>query len=396
MDKGMEEKLLLILEQAGLQKYEPALLKLGVRMLEDVEVLSDGDLQGAGMSVVELRRFQQATRGVLAQCLDHEAVGSPSESPRKLLAVPLAREASKGGAAERSHSPTGTHLMVPLAREQSKVRRRASPFWTSQGQRPRRLIFVRHGESEANVNRKITATVPDHVLHLTAKGRQQAIDAGKILKDLMGDESVKFVYSPYVRTRETLNGILQSWNDSPVKPTCREDVRIREQEYGNYDSPDIKSYHKEKKEFGPFYYRFLGGESPADCYDRASSFIESLYRSWLDNQSANLVIVSHGMMILVILMRLFRIPIDEFDTLDSLKNCELVVCERPEDDTKFGITYTWPQGESQNRGGLRRKPSNLRELKVWSGDPSAPLVESIAAEEAAAANSEGKSGYPKA
>lgn len=29
---------------------------------------------------------------------------------------------------------------------------------------------------------------------------------------------------------------------------------------------------------GWFYYRFRGGESPADCYDRASSFLESMMR----------------------------------------------------------------------------------------------------------------------
>merc|ERR1711870_41782 len=100
--------------------------------------------------------------------------------------------------------------------------------------------------------------------------------------------------------------------------SVKDDVRLREQEFGNYDSPDMKSLHAEKKKFGTFYYRFPNGESPADCYDRASSFLESLYRSFEDNSQRNLAIVGHGMMILVTLMRLFRIPVEEYESLESL------------------------------------------------------------------------------
>jgi len=138
----------------------------------------------------------------------------------------------------------------------------------------------------------------------------------------------------------------------------------------------MKSLMKEKKKFGPFYYRFPDGESPADCFDRASSFLESLYRSWEDNTTRNQVIVSHGMMILVMLMRLFRIPISEFTHLDSLKNCEFIVLERPPDDGKFGISFVWPPGEEKDYSGLRRKATKPDDesIPIWDGDPEAPLL----------------------
>merc|ERR1719335_330382 len=123
------------------------------------------------------------------------------------------------------------------------------------------------------------------------------------------------------------------------------DVRLREQEYGNFDTPDMPHLHQDKKEFGAFYYRFPNGESPADCYDRASLFFESVYRSWEDNEHANHVIVGHGLMILVTLMRLLRLSINAFEQLDSLKKCEFVVLERPLDDPKFSIAFTWAMGE---------------------------------------------------
>merc|ERR1711976_4614 len=132
---------------------------------------------------------------------------------------------------------------------------------------------------------------------------------------------------------------------------------------------------REKKEFGAFYYRFREGESPADAYDRASIFLETLYRSWEDNKDENLVIVCHGVMILVLLMRFFRMPIDSYGSLDSLMNGEIVVLERPPQDPKFEITYAWPPFKEKNYGGLRRKKP-IHPLEIWDGDPDAPLLQS--------------------
>ncbi len=79
----------------------------------------------------------------------------------------------------------------------------------------------------------------------------------------------------------------------------------------------MQDLHQEKRVFGPFYYRFPDGESQADCYDRASLFLESMYRSWEENTGYdNCVVVGHGTMILVTLMRLFRISIKEFEEFD--------------------------------------------------------------------------------
>lgn len=250
-------------------------------------------------------------------------------------------------------------------------------FWNSQLSRPMRLVFIRHGESEGNVDRHITSLVPDHSLHLTEAGRMQALDAGRRLKSVVGDESIRFHVSPYVRTRETLNGIRQAFGEEPFD--IRMDVRIREQEFGNFDSADMKALHKEKKAFGPFYFRFPDGESPADCYDRASSFLESMYRSWKDNTAENHVIVGHGMMILMILMRMLRYSIEEWEAFDSLSNCEFVVLERPPDDGKYYVSYTWEGGgKDPHRTGLRKKPAGSlvpSDIDIWDGNEDAlPLT----------------------
>ena len=83
--------------------------------------------------------------------------------------------------------------------------------------------------------------------------------------------------SPYRRTRETLSAIYDGCELAP--PTTPrgiyEDPRLREVEHG-YEPKE--SQEELRKTHGLFYYRFRGGESPADCFDRTSSFLESMMR----------------------------------------------------------------------------------------------------------------------
>lgn len=55
---------------------------------------------------------------------------------------------------------------------------------------PKRLILVRHGESEGNIDPLLYCRVPDNAMHLTDLGFEQAVAAGKSIKQIIGDESV--------------------------------------------------------------------------------------------------------------------------------------------------------------------------------------------------------------
>lgn len=249
---------------------------------------------------------------------------------------------------------------------------------------PKRLILIRHGESEANVDRELTKYVPDHSLHLTQKGCEQASAAGVKLKALLGDESVKFIVSPYVRTQETANGVLHAWGQHLGQEytdniIVRTDVRIRELEFGNFDE-NMKEQFAKRKEFGSFYYRFRDGESPADLYDRASLFVESLKRQWEDNTYENYVVVGHGTMHLVLLMRLFRangtggsqVCATEFNSFEKLDNTEIICLERPDDDTRFSVAFSWRPGHEKDFGGLRKKKGAGEHVAIWDGRPESP------------------------
>lgn len=82
---------------------------------------------------------------------------------------------------------------------------------------------------------------------------------------------VYFYVSPYERTRSTLREIGRAFSRRRVIGV-REECRIREQDFGNFQVVERMKVIKETREkFGRFFYRFPEGESAADVYDRVSS-----------------------------------------------------------------------------------------------------------------------------
>jgi broad specificity phosphatase PhoE len=215
---------------------------------------------------------------------------------------------------------------------------------------PDRLILVRHGQSCGNTNESLYSTTPDNAMALTELGWEQAREAGRLLKErLCSGKPVHFIISPYVRTVETFHGMASAWCDpsefsrvadgegrlrawyarlSELGLSWHEDPRIREQDFGNYQEPDLIRRHKrERHRFGAFYYRFPHGESASDVYDRVSTFLDSLWRSFDTNNARNYVLVTHGICARVILARYFRYAVDQFHRLANPRNCEMITLQ---------------------------------------------------------------------
>ena len=78
---------------------------------------------------------------------------------------------------------------------------------------PKRLVLIRHGQSEGNATPKkaVYRSTPDHLIALTERGKAEARHAGKLLKVLLSrhrpDGRAKFFCSPHVRARQTLEGV---------------------------------------------------------------------------------------------------------------------------------------------------------------------------------------------
>ena len=197
--------------------------------------------------------------------------------------------------------------------------------------KPKRIILIRHGESQANVDRYLFGRVPDYTIELTEKGREQAKEAGRRLKEVVGEESVYFYVSPFWRARSTFEGVAAAFPRSQFEYS--EEPRLREQEWGYLRSQEeFDRICQERREYGTFYYRIPGGEVGSDVYDRVNDLLGSLHRDFTDeNFPKNCVLVTHGLTIRLFIMRFFHLMVEEFEQMLAPKNCDLVILELQDD-----------------------------------------------------------------
>lgn len=233
--------------------------------------------------------------------------------------------------------------------------------------RPRLIIIIRHAQSEGNKNREIHQSIPDHRVKLTADGWAQAYDAGKRLRSMLrDDDTLQFFTSPYRRTRETTEGILATltseepesspFNRNNIK--VYEEPRLREQDFGNFQpcSAEMERMWQERADYGHFFYRIPDGESAADAYDRVSGFNESLWRQFGDDDFPSVcVLVTHGLMSRVFLMKWYHFSVEYFEDLRNVNHCEFLIMRKEEENGKYALENklrTWSE--------LRRERASLK------------------------------------
>jgi broad specificity phosphatase PhoE len=206
--------------------------------------------------------------------------------------------------------------------------------------RPKRIILVRHGQSMGNVDGTAYATIPDWKIPLTQKGEEQAQAAGQALSKLIDGESLSTYVSPYQRTRDTWQIMKQEIEQNPSIHLVgtRQEPRIAEQQFGNFQNPHTILKCKEQRHlFGRFFYRFPNGEAGMDVYNRVTSFLSTLARDCkqlrhhsqsVDLENSNVLIVTHGLTLRLFLMRYFQLTVPEFEESLNPPNAQLIVMDR--------------------------------------------------------------------
>ncbi|XP_023746366.1 phosphoglycerate mutase-like protein AT74H [Lactuca sativa] len=248
---------------------------------------------------------------------------------------------------------------------------------------PKRIILVRHGESAGNLDGAAYTTTPDYKIPLTPDGIAQANLAGTQIRDVISDSGklrnwkVCFYVSPYERTRSTLREIGKSFPRKRVIGV-REECRIREQDFGNFQITERMKIIKETRErFGRFFYRFPEGESAADVFDRVSSFLESLWRD-IDSRfqhdpadDLNIIIVSHGLAARVFLMKWFKWTVEQFEYLNNFNNCEFRVMQLG-DGGEYSLAVHHSEEEMQQWG---LSPEMIADQKCRANSPRGGFIE---------------------
>ena len=183
------------------------------------------------------------------------------------------------------------------------------------------LILVRHGESLANVDHSVYYKTPDNQIPLSARGVQQALDVGLELSNISERGSLKIIHSPWTRAKETAQHIASVVGCTDVI----EDPIIFEISlmHSFLDmQTEVHFLAPEKTEYGFFWYKEGTSESYADVYQRARIFVQDLKLNKYDfYNEENVVIVSHGVFINMIIAALNNHSVEEILKLRWIENC---------------------------------------------------------------------------
>jgi broad specificity phosphatase PhoE len=210
--------------------------------------------------------------------------------------------------------------------------------------KPKSIFLIRHGESAGNVDKSIYSHTPDWKVPLTEKGIQQAKSAGEKVALLLQQDYntykgniVTYYCSPWYRARQTaqyLREVLEPLYKIEGKTILREDPRIREQEWGNFQEEHLqKKIREDRHRYGSFFFRMPHGESGADVYDRMTTFIDTMHRDFEKYDfPANAIIISHGLAIKLFFMRWFHWSVEEFESYDTPDNCAIFQMDLQEDN----------------------------------------------------------------
>ena len=258
----------------------------------------------------------------------------------------------------------------------------SAPVSSSSFIRPKRIILLRHAESIGNMDEDAYKFVPDWKIPLTEKGNAQARGIGCQIKDIIGIDPIYIYTSSYIRTKQTLARMIETWNKDQIIGV-RDEPRLSEQQYGNFQSNQQK-YKEERKRFGRFFYRFPNGESGLDVYNRVTSFISTLYRDFSDpliqDENLNMVIVTHGLTLRLFLMRFFKFTILDFEESENPPNCGMVILERKVNKNK----QTWFEMSDEGftllnfkkqymKGSIDRVLETVRRVEEEQGDEAATI-----------------------
>ncbi|KFY45923.1 hypothetical protein V495_02738 [Pseudogymnoascus sp. VKM F-4514 (FW-929)] len=251
------------------------------------------------------------------------------------------------------------------------------------------IILIRHAQSEGNKNRDIHQNIPDHRVKLTNDGWDQAHEAGRQLRALLKpDDTLHFFTSPYRRTRETTEGILSTLTSDDPSPSpfprgnikVYEEPRLREQDFGNFQpcSAEMERMWQERADYGHFFYRIPNGESAADAYDRVSGFNESLWRQFGEDDFASVcVLVTHGLMSRVFLMKWYHFSVEYFEDLRNVNHCEFLIMRKHEDSGKFILENklrTWSE-LARERLLKEKSEKELEEARAKKDPIPSPMSE---------------------
>jgi len=205
-----------------------------------------------------------------------------------------------------------------------------------------RIFLVRHGQSEANLDKAVNARLPDHRVALSTEGHAQAGEVGDCLaRQLKCAPRVRILVSPYVRARQTGAAIERALVAAAIRFDKREATELRELEYGLFDGiadedlPKIfpreyEHYDKHKRFEGEFFAPMPLGESRCNVADRIKGVFGTILRDASIGRTdpiPDFIIVSHGVTIRAFRMQWMHYSWEWYEQEKNPRNCSVQLIE---------------------------------------------------------------------
>lgn len=202
------------------------------------------------------------------------------------------------------------------------------------------LISIGESITNSGTNLKINAT--DSKVWLTEKGKRQAKESAKFLKDYISkahqnlpyefDKSTRVWISPYNSASETFEIFDKEIGFRKCGIKCMEDILLTDQEFGLFDSisqdqreesfPKEYSYYKRLvNNQGEFFARCPMGESPRDVAIRCRQFFDTMWRDHDNHGIDKLFIFAHSTVLRAFTMVWNHYSPEWYDKEQNPSNC---------------------------------------------------------------------------
>jgi broad specificity phosphatase PhoE len=205
-----------------------------------------------------------------------------------------------------------------------------------------RIFLVRHGQSEANLDNRVNANLPDHNVALSDEGHRQAEAAGKFLAQILAaDRRVRLLVSPYLRARQTSAALEAALEDAAIGFDKREAIELRELEFGLFDGiadadlprlfpREYEHYEKHRRFAGEFFAPMPMGESRCQVADRVKAAFGTILRDAAPdrpNPIDDFVVVSHGVTIRCFRLQWMHYGWEWYEQQKNARNCSVQLIE---------------------------------------------------------------------
>jgi len=210
--------------------------------------------------------------------------------------------------------------------------------------RPINILLVRHGVSQANLDRSLYMRFPDTKVPLAEEGHEQARAAGEAiaawLKSRPDPGGTRIYCSPYQRTRETSARIEAVLSEQAIAFDRIEEIALREISFGLFDGitdeelpklfPREAAHYQKHVDFeGEFYAPMPLGESRVQVADRVKGVFGTIIRDNREREDGsrikNFIIVSHGVSVRAFIMQWLHLTPEWFQSQSNPANASVAM-----------------------------------------------------------------------